>query len=339
MTTKPPGPQREALAIFDDRSANAPRTSGWERYSRSLLGALGARVDPLGLKATTLRHRLITDWATLPSLQFSTAKDRWPVHLPTFPPTPFLRGPLVWTVHDLTWWFHRETSSAAGRAYYGPLAALAMKRKDIVWVTPSHQVRTDILNHFDLEPDSVISTPLGVSRLPETEAFPSKRPYILSVATLEPRKNLPFLLRAYSRSRISKTHDLRLIGRRGWRVATPSNVVVMGAVDDHTLASLYRGAAALVAPSLYEGFGLPLIESMSVGLRVMCSNIPIHREVAGELGNYFSLTDVGELVDLLDDLDNHRDRDSERRKQWARRYTWENCASLTVTAYERAKNL
>src|SRR4051794_21011775 len=112
------------LAVFDDRSANATRTSGGERDSRNLLAALGQHVRPLGLCAPSMRRRVQSDWMTLPRLARRRGRGRLPLHLPTFPPTPVTKGPLVWTVHDLTWWVHRETSSAAGRTYYGPLAAL-----------------------------------------------------------------------------------------------------------------------------------------------------------------------------------------------------------------------
>lgn len=322
------------VAAFDDRSANEERTTGWERYSRDLLAALGQRVRPLGLHTAGMGRRVRSDWVTLPHL--SRERGRLPLHLPTFPPTPAMRGPLVWTVHDLTWWTQRHTSSAAGRVYYGPLAALAMRRRDVTWVTPSHQIRDELMDRFGLPPDAVIATPLGVSSLPDGEAFVADRPYVLSVATMEPRKNLGFLLEAYARSSLRRTHDLRLIGRRGWGVEPPSDVVVMGAVDDRTLAALYRGAAALVSPSLYEGFGLPLIEAMSVGLPVLCSDIPVYREVTGGLVRYFSLRSTDDLVDQLDALVDAPEADRDQWRRWAGRFTWTSCAELTMTAYRRA---
>jgi glycosyltransferase involved in cell wall biosynthesis len=323
-------------AAFDDRSANLQRTSGWERYSRSLLHALAGRVQPLGLAAPTMRRRVETDWVTLPGARRRSGLWTVPLHLPTYPPTPLLRGPLVWTVHDLTWWFYPETSSAAGRAYYRPLASLALRRRDITWVTPSHQVRREMLERFPLSPEAVVATPLGVSALPASEPYTADRPYILSVGTLEPRKNIGLLLEAYARSAVRLTHDLRLIGRPGWGVELPTDVILMTSVDDRALSALYRGADALVSPSIYEGFGLPLIEAMSVGLPVLCSDIPVYREVTGGLAQYFSVATSDALVDLLDALGDDSEVERERRRRWAARFTWEACAESTLTAYKRA---
>jgi glycosyltransferase involved in cell wall biosynthesis len=323
-------------AAFDDRSANAHRISGWERYSRSLLQALDGRVAPLGLTAPTFRRRVETDWVTLPGARRKLDVRRMPLHLPTFPPTPPLRGPLVWTVHDLSWWLHPETSSGAGRAYYRPLATLALRRRDITCVTPSHQVRLEMLERFHLPPEAVVATPLGASALPASEPYTADRPYILSVATLEPRKNLGLLLQAYARSAIRRTHDLRLIGRLGWGVQPPADVILMTSIDDRTLSALYRGADALISPSVYEGFGLPLIEAMSVGLPVLCSDIPVYREVTGGLAEYFSPTTPDELVDLLNAMGADTQAERERRRRWAAQFTWEACAESTVKACERS---
>ena len=324
------------LAAFDDRSANSRRTTGWERYSRSLLAALGGRVEPLHVDAPTMRRRILSDWVGVPSARMRGGVRGMPLHLPTYPPTPLTRGPLIWTVHDLTWWTHRETSSAAGRRYYYPLAALAMRRRDVVYVTPSYQVRTELLQRFAIDPRRVVATPLGVSPLPPNAPFIGGRPYILSVATLEPRKNLTFLLKAYATSAISRTHDLRLVGRRAWSSAALENVIYMADVDDTMLSSLYRGADAIVSPSVYEGFNLPIVEAMSVGVPVICSDIPVHREVAGDHGRFFSLKNMDDLVGLLDGLGPPDEDERGRLGAWASQYTWASCAELTMKAYQAA---
>jgi O-antigen biosynthesis alpha-1,2-mannosyltransferase len=322
--------------VFDDRSARSPRTTGWERYSRSFLAALGQRVRLLELDAPTVAARLRTDWVTLPTVSARKDAGAAVLHLPTFPPTPVLRGPLVWTVHDLTWWLHRETSSAAGRRYYGPLAALAMRRRDAVFVTPSFRVRTEMLERFGMDEDRVVAAPLGVTSLPDRDPYEADRPYVLTVATLEPRKNLAYLLQAYERSKLRATHDLRIVGRQGWQAPQLANVQHMENVDDATLSSLYRGADALISPSVYEGFGLPLLEAMSLGVPVVCSDIPVYREVTGGLARYFSLDDVGDLVAALDGLTSPDRATSERLRAWSRRFTWAACVDHTERAYTKA---
>ena len=192
-------PGRPRVA-FDDRSANAQRTTGWERYSRSLLSALDGRVQPSGWRRRPCGGAWRRTGSRCPAPAEGVAVHD-PLHLPTFPPTPLLRGPIVWTVHDLTWWLHPEKSSAAGRAYYRPLASLALRRRDITWLTPSHQVRLEMIERFGLSPEAVghATRSLGTSR---QRAHLADRPYILSVGTLEPRKNLGLLLQAYARSAI-----------------------------------------------------------------------------------------------------------------------------------------
>jgi glycosyltransferase involved in cell wall biosynthesis len=214
-----------------------------------------------------------------------------------------------------------------------------MRRRRAVLITPSEQVRLEILDRFEVDESRVFATPLGVVQLPEAIPFRAERPYVLAVATLEPRKNLSYLLEAYQRSRLKRTHDLRLVGRPGWNAPPLPNVTVMTAVDDVQLSALYRGAAALISPSIYEGFGLPLIEAMSLGVPTLCSDIPVHREVTGGLVEYFSLEDLDDLVWRLDRIADPQVEQQGLWRSWAARFTWDACADATILAYRRAAQL
>ena len=129
--------------------------------------------------------------------------------------------------------------------------------------------------------------------------FAIDRPYVLSVATLEPRKNLERLISAWREldDRLRNAHALVLVGARGWEESTillaarESNVHVLGHVTDDDLVALYAGARVFAYPSLYEGFGLPVLEAMSAGVPVITSNCSSLPEVAG---------DAALLVDPLD---------------------------------------
>ncbi len=124
-------------------------------------------------------------------------------------------------------------------------------------------------------------------------------PYVLAVGTLEPRKNLERLLGAWCRlpERLRDEHDLALVGPRGWedeailRAAGEAGARVLGRVSDEDLAGLYAGCALFAYPSLYEGFGLPVLEAMSAGAPVVTSAVSSLPEVAG---------DAAILVDPLD---------------------------------------
>jgi len=121
------------------------------------------------------------------------------------------------------------------------------------------------------------------------------RPYFLAVGTLEPRKNLERLVEAFVQSGVSDTHDLVLVGRAGWGPALP-HVEVISGLDDAALAAAYAGATAVVLPSLYEGFGLPVVEAMKLGVHVVCSDLPVLREVSGGHAQYVDPLDVASIA-------------------------------------------
>ena len=120
---------------------------------------------------------------------------------------------------------------------------------------------------------------------------PLEPPYLLCVGTPEPRKNLPALLEAFTLvRRAGRRVRLALVGADGWgdvRVGSTEGVVAFGRVDDSELRDLYAHAEALVLPSLWEGFGLPVGEALATGCRVACSDMPALRELAGEDATYF----------------------------------------------------
>jgi len=144
--------------------------------------------------------------------------------------------------------------------------------------------------------------------------------YLLSVGTIEPRKNYVTLLKAFDKlaSKFSKL-QLRLVGYKGWksknvfdlieRSSYKDRIILEGYTTDNRLRSLYAHAKAFVFPSLYEGFGLPLLEALSYSVPIVCSDIPTSREICGNSATYFAATDDRALVEktlqLLNDEDFH----------------------------------
>ncbi|MDL5158965.1 glycosyltransferase family 4 protein [Actinomycetospora termitidis] len=277
--------------LVDARSAGAARLTGWERYARGVASLL-APVPEVQLRVTDpggLVRRIVDDHVVLPV----AASKVGVVHHLTFPPA-VVRGPTVMTLHDLVWWTHPETASFGGRHYYTRLAERALQHPDVSVATVSHTVAHEITERFGT-PAHVVH-PFVVPHL--VAPAQRRRPYVLAVGSIEPRKNLARLVSAYERSHLREHTDLVLAGRRAWG-HLPPGVELVEAPDDDDLWALLRGASALVLPTLYEGFGMPVIEAQSVGVPVICSDLPVLREVSGGHARFVDPYDVDDIAAAL----------------------------------------
>jgi len=174
--------------------------------------------------------------------------------------------------------------------------------------------------------------------------------YILWVGTLEPRKNLPTLIKAYSELKsIHSEYTLVLGGGPGWQyqdilnltLSLGNRIQITGYLPQEDLIPLYAGAALFVYPSLYEGFGMPLLEAMASGVPIVASRTSSIPEVVGEAGvlvDPLSISDVSEAILKL--LDNSSLRSSYREKgiQRAKQFTWERAAQETLKIYQEIIN-
>jgi glycosyltransferase involved in cell wall biosynthesis len=261
-------------------------------------------------------------------------------------PTPLLwRGPAALTVHDATRWIHPDTVSLGMRYYYGPLYRQALHRAAAVF-TVSESSRDDLVRAVGLPRDRIHVTPNGVEPIFSQARAPDgpRTPYLLAVGTLEPRKNLPALLEAFrALRRDGRDLELVLVGRQGWQHSLPlgdlaPHVRLTGTVTDAELAALYAGAACFVLPSIYEGFGLPLVEAMASGTPAVASDIPALREVGGDAVRYAPPDDSVELAhaiaSVVDDRAASRER-AQRARERALGFTWEACARATLEVYRR----
>ncbi|MDK3256149.1 glycosyltransferase family 4 protein [Blastococcus capsensis] len=263
----------------------------------------------------------------------------------------------VVTVHDLAYLRYRDTVSADS-ARLRELVPRSLARARMVCV-PSPSVAEDLQEEYRLSPDRVQVTPLGVdpawsAAVPlaghRRQELGLDRPYLLFVGTLEPRKNLDFLLRAFT---IAAAEDpdgpvLALAGPVGWgpdvRIpeALTGRVLRLGYLDDADLRSVVAGAEAMVFPSRYEGFGLPPLEAFAAGVPVVASDIPTTREIVGtdpDLARLVPLSDVTALAEALAQRWTGTEEPERRRRRQAvtAGYTWTATAELTRRAYERAR--
>jgi alpha-1,3-rhamnosyl/mannosyltransferase len=214
------------------------------------------------------------------------------------------RGAVVATVHDLAferfpWTVREETRRDLVRHENRTLESACRI------ITPSRSVRRELVEEGMITAERVVAVyhgpghlAAGATELAAAVALPLpagvSRPYVLHVGTLEPRKNLAMLLGAWhrARARSDAVPPLVLGGGFGWksdelrsaveRAQREGWAIHPGYVDDATLAALYAGALFVVCPSLYEGFGLPVVEAMRLGAPVLCSDIPVFREVAAD---------------------------------------------------------
>ena len=264
---------------------------------------------------------------------------------------PPVRGrPLVATVHDLAFRHHPDAYPAAGRRYHDRSARIVAGEAARILV-PSEATARDLAELYAVDRGRVAIVPLGV----EPPARPDHRgaarllhdlgvrgPFLLAVGTLEPRKNLPRLLAAFDEVADElPDHWLVVVGPVGWgprlRPTWGSvRVKLAGPVADATLHALYQRADGLAYPSLYEGFGLPVLEAMAQGTPVLTSDRSSLPEVAGDAALLVDPTDRGAvakgLVRLIAD-GALRQRLKAAGPRRAAGFTWPATAAATWATY------
>jgi len=278
------------------------------------------------------------------------------LHCPV-PLAPVRAGlPLVVTVYDAMPLRHPEWFPRANVAQVRLVATRALRRAAAV-VCASEHARRDIADAFGLDPARIHVAPLGVdprfSPGPTAPGLPERfgitSPYVLCVATLQPRKNLRGALAAFERLVADGApHQLAIVGARGWRDApelralrespVAHRVVAPGRVSDDDLVGLMRGAAAAAVPSLYEGFGLPALEAMACGAPVVCSDRTALPELVGDAAELADPEDVEALTAALARA-LEPGRAAELRVAGPHRaaeFTWARHAERVVGAYRAA---
>jgi glycosyltransferase involved in cell wall biosynthesis len=260
-------------------------------------------------------------------------------------------APLVVTLHDLAFVDHPEHFSRMGRRFFE--SALGIIRSEADLVLCSSTATLERCAEIGLEPGRLRLTPLGVDVEPATRPEIERTRaghgldgrYVLWVGTVEPRKNLPTLLRAFAA--VETDASLVLVGPQGWNeelgarlaelpLAVRERVRVLGFVPHEDLGPLYAGAAAFCFPSLLEGFGFPVVEAMAQGTPVVTSLGTSTEELAGDAGLLVDPRDVDALADALGRVladDALAARLGELGRARAALYTWARSADLVLDAY------
>ncbi len=256
---------------------------------------------------------------------------------------PYLpRRASVMTVHDLSPWL--ANGHPEEHVKWQPLSFRVRSRAPVLLragiptmvITPSEAIRRAAISRFKLDQEKVVAIPLAAaSHFRPVEAPPVERPYYLFVGTLEPRKNIGRLLEAWREVRKTQDADLVLAGRAREDFVAPApepGLRILGAVPEDDLAGLYSGAIACVYPSLYEGFGLPVLEAMQCGATVITSRDPAIMEVSGGAAIHVEATDVRALAEAMTARPNRREESLKR----AAMFSWTKTAAKTREVYEVA---
>jgi glycosyltransferase involved in cell wall biosynthesis len=255
------------------------------------------------------------------------------LHCPTFRgPLAPLECPLVVTVHDLAVLRHPETFNLWTRLY-SRLCVSRVARAARLLIAVSEHTKRDVVELLGVPEEKVRVVPNGVADTfsPEGPAEPGD--YVLAVGTIEPRKNLHRLAEATRRLGV----ELRVVGAPGWgHVELGAGVRRLGRVSDEELARLYRGARCLAYPSLYEGFGIPIVEAMASGTPVVTSRGGATEEVAGGAGVLVDPLDPAAIAAGIEEASARRDELVRAGLERARVFAWDDVARRTADVYREA---
>ena len=242
------------------------------------------------------------------------------------------------TIHDLVPLHHPEWTTARTRSMHTRKFRNAARTCDVVFVNSDYTGR-DVTETLGVSPDRV-----RVARPAAKEAFRADgpaadlgAPYLLTVATLEPRKNLQTLVEAHR----LLTGDLHLavVGAEGWGeqpLLDDARIHRLGYVSDEELARLYRGAAVAVYPSRYEGFGIPVIEAMASGAPVVASAHPSLDEACGDAAVRADPDDPAAIAAAIERALVDRERLAAAGREHAKRFTWRAVGETFLRGYEEA---
>lgn len=331
----------------------------------------GAEVGPsapasrmLRIKRQVARLPFVLDiyrrYVTTAQRDTLAGKGDYVYHGPNFY-LPATEGPSVVTIHDLSVLKMPDCHPPERVSFMTKEIALAVERATLI-VTISEFIRHEIAETFGLPLNRIVTTNLGgapgyVPRQAETTAPVLQtlglKPggYTLYAGTIEPRKNIEGLLAAYEAlpMALRKRFPLVLAGYKGWnnatiharirRAAAEGWARYLGYVPEDTLPHLFAGAQLFAFPSLYEGFGLPVLEAMASGVPVVCSDAASLPEVAGDAALMVHARDVSGLTAALErglTDENWRANAAQAGLAQAARFSWQRCAEETAAVYRRA---
>ncbi len=323
------------MKVGIDVSPLAQTRAGTARYLQGLLGQLEGLPEPelerLGFERTGRLATVARDvyWYPLALPREARKRGASVLHCPTFRAPVRSEVPVVVTVHDLAVLRHPGTFNQWTRRY-SRLAVPRVARAARLVIAVSEFTRREIVELLGVPEERIRVIPNAVGAPFGPDGPAAEGDYLLAVGTLEPRKNLAAAQQAAHRLDV----ELRVAGARGWRGVRVDGW--LGRVSDDELAALYRGARCLVYPSLYEGFGIPVLEAMACGTPVVTSAGGATEEVAGGAAVLVDPHDPAAIAAGVEEAEARRDELVARGLARAGAFTWERVAAETCRVYEEA---
>ena len=288
------------------------------------------------LKCRIIRFGIFTNtlWEQV-DLPLFLVKHKNPLLLNFGSPGPIFYPNRIVTIHDLSFYVNPAWFSKSYRFYYRVVTPVVARMSKKV-ITVSEFSKNEIIRLIGIPEEKITVIQNAVSsviRKQQSNGTGEKGRYILSVTSLDPRKNLARLVYAYKMAGIETEVQLALAGKSDpvFNMELTGEILAhsAGYVPDDELSSLYENAALFVYPSLYEGFGIPPLEAMSLGCPVILSDIPVFREIFGDAAHYVDPLDTGSIRDgILQVLNNEAYRTEliRRGHERVKLYSWERSA-------------
>lgn len=351
----------------DGNDANVDKMVGVSVYTQKMLEYF-ARIS-----SKNYRFRVFLKYKPLPSLPEETAYYKYvhvpapaawsklflPIHLffkeklnvffsPAHYSPFFLASPLVVTIHDMAYEYYPKEFLQKDLYKLNHWTKQSINKSAHI-ITVSQSTKDDVLKFCSVSKNHISVVYNGFEKITSRQTDVLKRlklkkdKYVLFVGTLQPRKNVDFLIRSFHQFAKEKDLYLVIVGKKGWLYEkiieagqknkfVKDHVVFTGFLDDSDVTTLYQNALCFVLPSLYEGFGVPIIEAMSNGCPVITSNLSSLPEIGKDACLYIDPTNVNELVDALEKIFSN----SLLRKELIQkglvnvsRFSWEKSAAQT----------
>ena len=345
-----------------DKLAIRDNENNYVLYFNSMKGGLPDDVafnSKFEIKCTRIPNRLLNiSWAYTPFPPVELLlRDIDVFHSPNFQMPPTRKASRVVTVHDLVFLRYPEMAIPSSLRHYRPRIKYYLNRSDLI-IAVSNATASDIVSYLNINENKIEVVHQGTVTISKSSPeeinlmrskFGIEGDYILFVGCIEPRKNLVRLFKAFEISGLSSHFQLILAGLKGWHtdelfqlrrsLKCSDKIKWLNYVSDSELASLYSAASFFVYPSIYEGFGLPILEAMSAGCPVLTSSVSSMPEVAGDAALYVDPGNVESIAEGLQQLANDtalRTKLSEMGYKRVEMFKWENTADKMIEVYKRA---
>lgn len=282
-------------------------------------------------------------WEQLDLRQFASANGKLPLLNPCNT-APLLYTNNITTIHDLAFHHHPEWNSRKFSTWYNFLIPRIARKSRHVF-TVSETIASEIVRAYKIPHERISITYNGISEImmPVSGSQPEKQPILLSVGTFNQRKNQAALVNGFLGSHAAKTHKLILVGDKN-RIFSESgldtgslsgkNVEIRSGLSETELAMLYWQAEIVASTSLYEGFGIPLAEGLANGCKLICSEIPVYKELYGQVSTFCNPNNPTQIAAAIDNAVMSSPPDAEKVRPLLAKFSYEHAAKVIMETIE-----